>query len=322
MNKFIQLFHKVNGFLILKNYAKSKVLLYSLIMTLLLGIDKKSLEIVRLSVNNKLLKRLRKKYVYIQSDINSQENTSLDTNLQESRKVWVCWFQGIEHAPAIVQKCYESIKYYIKDREVILLTEENYSNYVTFPDYICDKVARNIISKTHLSDLLRLEILNRYGGTWIDATVYLTDELPRFMLDSPLFLFQNLKPGLDGHCISISSWFITAERRNPIINFVLMNLYSYWSKENYMLDYYLLHLYFQLAIEKYPKIWKKVVPYNNSTSHIILLRLNEQFDQLVWDSVVNQICIHKLSYKTICNSLQSETYLQHILENNYAEEIR
>ena len=30
------------------------------------------------------------------------------------------------------------------------------------------------ITKTHLSDLLRLELLIRYGGTWIDATVFCT----------------------------------------------------------------------------------------------------------------------------------------------------
>lgn len=319
MNKFIQLFRKFNGVKVLKNYAKSNVLLYSLFMTLLLGIDKKSLEIVRLSVSNKILKRLRKKYIYTSDNIDLSPQKVPDTDIQKNRKVWVCWFQGIEQSPSIVKKCYESIKYYIRDREIVLLTEDNYSNYVTFPDYICNKIERNIISKTHLSDLLRLALLSKYGGTWIDATVYLTDTPPDYMMNSELFLFQNLKPGLDGHCISVSSWFITAGKDNPIINFVLMNLYSYWEKKNYLLDYYIIHLYFQLAIEKYSELWKKVVPCSNSAPHIILLRLNEEFNQLIWDSVTEQTCVHKLSYKTICGNPHKGSYLEHILENNYAE---
>ena len=39
-----------------------------------------------------------------------------------------------------------------------------------------------------MSDLLRLELLTKYGGTWVDATVYFSDDnLPNFFFDSDLF---------------------------------------------------------------------------------------------------------------------------------------
>lgn len=41
-----------------------------------------------------------------------------------------------------------------------------------FPKYIEEKWKRGVITHTHMTDLLRLELLIRYGGTWIDATVF------------------------------------------------------------------------------------------------------------------------------------------------------
>ena len=89
----------------------------------------------------------------------------------------------------------------LSDRNVHILTEENYRDYVTFPPFIQQKIDSGVISKTHMSDLLRLELLIRHGGLWLDATVLCTSpEVPAYMTDCDLFLFQDLKPGFDGHC--------------------------------------------------------------------------------------------------------------------------
>jgi hypothetical protein len=37
-----------------------------------------------------------------------------------------------------------------------------------------EKYQKKIIDNTHFSDLLRLELLIKYGGTWIDASVLVT----------------------------------------------------------------------------------------------------------------------------------------------------
>lgn len=50
------------------------------------------------------------------------------------------------------------------------------------------------------------------------------------MLDSELFLFQCLKPGLDGHVTSVSNWFITSYSNNIIIKLTRNLLYEYWRK--------------------------------------------------------------------------------------------
>lgn len=302
MKKFIDIFNRVNGKEILRQYRKGNVLLYALLMAVLLGFDKKSLEILRLAVNNKLLKRFRKKYkAFVKTFKKKKEIQCFDRKEtiytdEYNKKIWLCWFQGMENAPEIVKSCYKSLQYYAK-REIIVITEENYINYVQFPDFIQKKIERTIISKTHMSDLLRLELLRKYGGTWVDATVFFTDTVPDYMLESDLFLFQNLKPGLDGHCISVSSWFITAVPGNLIIELTLELLYEYWRRNDKLVDYFIIHHFFQIAIEEYPDIWKKVLPVNNATPHILLLKLFDEYDERIWEGIKEQTAIHKLTHK-------------------------
>lgn len=297
MKQFLEIYKKVGGREILRQYRKSHVLVYALLQTLLQGFSKKSLEIVRLSVDKKILSKLRKSYkAFIRHYVQEHEAETLEK--KHADIIWTSWLQGMENAPHIVQKCYESVQNHIRGKEIVVITEENYSDYVTFPDFILDKYKSGIISKTHFSDLLRIELLAQYGGTWMDSTVYCTGEIEQNdMLDSELFLFQCLKPGLDGHCTAISSWLMTADSNHKIILLTRALLYEYWRKHDSLADYFLLHDFFQLAIEAYPEEWNKVIPFSNSTPHILLLRLFEEYDETIWNAVRKQTGFHKLTYK-------------------------
>lgn len=297
MSEFSKIFKKVNGTQQLKQYAKSGVLFFALLETAILGFSKKSLEIVRLAVNNRVYRRLKKKnQKFIAEYVRSHANENVEK--KHEKKIWIAWFQGMEQAPDVVKKCYESIRNQFADYEIVVITDENYTDYVTFPDYIMEKYRKGIITKTHFSDLLRIELLSGYGGTWMDATVFCSGgSVPAYMMESDLFMFQMLKPGLDGHCTSVSSWFITATSDNKIIRLVRALLYQYWEKANSLVDYFLVHDFFQMAIEAYPKEWKKVVPFSNSVPHILLLRLFEEYDQNIYESVTQMTPIHKMSYK-------------------------
>lgn len=296
MKSFIQLFNKVGGKEILCRYWRAHVLFFALLMTGILGISKKSLEIVRLAVNNRILGKMRKGYKPFITEYKNNNNETLQK--ERSNKVWIFWFQGINQAPTLVKKCYYSLQENLIGKEIILLTADNYKNYIQFPNYIQKKIDSGVITKTHMSDLLRLELLIKYGGTWVDATVLCTGkDYPQYIMDSDLFVFQCLKPGLDGHSTSISSWLMTACTNHPILLLTRELLYYYWAKHEKMTDYFLLHDFFQLAIEAYPETWKKVVPFSNSVPHILLLRLFEQYDENVWNGVKRQTCFHKLTYK-------------------------
>lgn len=300
MGNMKNLYKQSNGGVYLKQCLKNNTLGLAFSEVILLGITRKSLEITRNATEFLVYKRLKKQNrKFINDYLEKNEHVNLEHNHRNT--IWTIWLQGMENAPKIVQKCYESMKKNITNREIIVITENNYSNYVQFPDYIMEKYKKGIISKVHFSDLLRIELMARHGGTWLDGTVFISgkpeDYKQEYILDDDLFLFQTLKPGLDGHAASISSWLMTASSNNKIILLTRALLYNYWKTHNNALDYFILHIFFQIAIETYPEEWKKVVPFSNSIPHILLLRLFDNYDEKIWNALKNMSCFHKLSYK-------------------------
>ena len=298
MSDIKEIFKKVDGFRVLKEYAKSHVLFHAFLMTAIEGTSRKSLEIVRESVNNRIVNRLRKKY---NTYIANFKNTDIERKKlprEHSNKVWICWLQGIENAPEIVKKCYFSLRENLEDRDIVLLTEDNYRDWVSFPVHIQKKIEDGIITRTHMTDFLRLELLEHYGGTWIDATVFCSGKnIPDYIWNSDLFLYQIMKPGLDAHAQRTSTWFITSCTNHPIIILVKSLLYKYWEENNRMIDYFLIHDFIELAIEAYPDEWQKVIPTSSAIPHILLLRLDQSFNEQVWIATKAMTAFHKLSWK-------------------------
>ena len=58
------------------------------------------------------------------------------------------------------------------DHRVIILTEDNYKQYVNIPEWLEEKKNKGVISRTHFSDVLRLTLLSHYGGLWLDSTFF------------------------------------------------------------------------------------------------------------------------------------------------------
>lgn len=287
---------KQGGMKLIKQYASAGVLGTAIGQFLLLGKSRTALEILRLSTNLKVKRKLEKKYKSTLLNFDKQYDDSLDHNTSEY--VWICWFQGMNNAPEIVKKCYESVKRNMPDKKIVVITSDNISDYIEFPDYILEKWKAGYITHTHMTDLLRLELLIKYGGLWLDATVFVSDSnIEDYYSKSDLFFFQNLKPGRDGDCTYISSWLIGAKTNNKILLATRELCYEYWKKNTKMVDYFLLHDFMAIVLDYYEEDWKKVVPRDNATPHILLLRLFDEYDEDMWNAIKEQTHFHKLSYK-------------------------
>jgi len=71
----------------------------------------------------------------------------------------------------------------------------------------------------------------------------------------------------------------------------------------------LLHDFMAIVLDYYPDDWKKVIPRDNATPHILLLRLFDQYDEKMWRAIKEQTPFHKLSYKFSDNdALLPSTY--------------
>ncbi len=291
-------FKQQGGLKLIKQYLRNGTLFTAVVQFILLGKERTALEILRLSMQYKVKRKLEKKYRNIIEEYDKSAANPVARQL--SNKVWICWLQGMECAPDIVKKCYGSVKRNLTDRDIVLITAENLQQYVTFPDHIVEKWKKGVITNTHITDLLRLELLIRYGGMWLDATVFCSESennIPDYFFNSDLFFYQNLKPGRDGDGLYISSWLMSARTNNKVLIITRELCYEYWKNNNSMVDYYLLHTFISIVLDHYPEEWKAVVPRENATPHILLLRLFDQYNEQKWNAIKQQTPFHKLSYK-------------------------
>ena len=274
----------------------------------------------------------------------AERNSSRELKHEHSKVIWWCWLQGKEQAPQIVNACLNSLMREFKGSsvqevqglsdgyEIKVIDAENWKEYVELPDYIVKKWEKKQIPPALFSDLLRLELLIKYGGTWIDSTVLCTrfkgfeslssssgstsspsvQEFKKY-LEADLFLFQYTKQG--SIPVSISNWFISACSNNEVLMAVREMLYAYWKDYDCVLDYYIFHLFFAMISKEYPE-QIAAMPYGQSQNSLLLLHhWGEKFDQKKWDKLTSQVCFHKLAFRVGEDTKKNkESYYYHIIE--------
>ena len=273
-------------------------------------------------------------------------NSSRELKHEHPKVIWWCWLQEIEAAPPIVRACYNSLMREFKGSrvqdlsdgyEIKVIDAENWKEYIELPDYIVKKWEKKQIPPALFSDLLRLELLIKYGGTWIDSTVLCTgfkefnglssssgsssspsvQEFKKY-LEADLFLFQYTKQG--SIPVSISNWFISAHSNNEVLIALRDMLYAYWKDYDCVLDYYIFHLFFVVISKEYPD-QILAMPYGQSQNSLVLLHhWSEKFDQKKWDKLTSQVCFHKLAFRVSEETKKNKaSYYYHIL-NTYKDE--
>lgn len=311
MSNIIKKIKQYDGISFFKQMISNHLLYFTIINILLFGFSKKGLEITRSNIEFKMYKKLYKKYAHL------KDNISFSTNaMKDSDYVWICWLQGIENAPYLVKCCYQSVLKYFPHKHIVVITQNNYSDYIDIPQYIIEKWKKGIITHTHFSDILRTYLLCQHGGTWIDATVWLSsDKIPEVMYKSDLFVFQELKPARDAHTVIISSWYIHSKAQHPILMFVKEMIEEYWKYNKKLCDYFLFHYFFTIACNCFPEYWNNVPRFSNSLPHILLLELFNEYSESRFTDITNLSSIHKLSYKFDQSSFElKNTFYDKIFE--------
>ena len=228
-----------------------------------------------------------------------------------SNKVWWCWLQGEENAPDLCKANLNSLRKNLKGRDIIVITEDNWPDYIDLPDYIIEKYKKGIITRTHFSDILRVQLLVTHGGTWIDSSVLCTGYDEKFF-DKSLFVFNNfLKEDKSMVC---SSWFITSESNNQILTLTRDLLFEYWKRKKILINYYLFHIMFTIATEKYSDEWKKVPRFSNVPPHILQFEITEKYEKERWDEICKMSSIHKLTQKADFSRREKNSFYDYIID--------
>jgi hypothetical protein len=258
----------------------------------------------------KTIAHIKKRY----GDIIEKYNSSVDSidthNEEDSAKtirggagyqVWVCWLQGEENMPALVKMCYATLLKNADGHKINLITFDNYREFTDIPDYIIEKHKKNIIHNIQLSDIIRVFLLSKHGGLWIDATYYVSGKLPTF--DGLSFWTPKWNGGREQHPsgLYLESLLYCRYPNNVLTCFLRDIFVNYWKNENKLIDYLLLSASIECAYNNIKQVKDLIdaIPLAKRGFYDLYYSTHLEYDENEYKSLCGEIQFHKLTYKEI-----------------------
>lgn len=168
-------------------------------------------------------------------------------NEKNSKIIWTLWMQGYEHAPELVKCTIDSIRKFaeLNGFQFILLEKDTIEKYIEFPKLIKEKMNLGIIDYTKISDILRVSLLAKYGGTWVDATIYMSKDFDSSLLLQNYYTIKTGEMADYSPNISQNRWkgfFLSGN--SSLFGFTRDFFFEYYSRYDIAVDYLLDRLYF------------------------------------------------------------------------------
>jgi hypothetical protein len=119
------------------------------------------------------------------------------------------WHDGEDEAPEVARYCIDSWRKHNPDWDVRVLDSSSATDYVNI-DYVPAGTRLQLVA-----DALRLELLNRYGGVWADASCLCTAPLADWLINrlgEGFFAFE--RPGPDR---PLGNWFLASLPGSPLV---------------------------------------------------------------------------------------------------------
>lgn len=210
------------------------------------------------------------------------------------RYAWSCWWQGMEEAPDLIKACINSQKRYLpKETELIIITQDNYRDYVDFPQWLLDRVEDGRVTLTTFSDVIRASLLYKYGGIWLDSTILLTEALPPDFWDYDVFTIREFR-----YCLP----FMGGKSGQKFYRFLMEGFLYYYRNYEYTKYYLLVTYLLDIAMNQYPDVREKYdrLPAKSmGVSNIknfdsLSYHMHETYTPEVYRKYMEGIYIHKL----------------------------
>lgn len=267
----------------------------------------------RAKIKSRFAKHYLKKYVNDAVKYNSEK-----INIEENNIIWQYWHDGEENAPLLIKKCLESIREHMPNNKQIIISFNTIKDYVELPQRYYDLLEKGKISLAHFSDVLRVYLLNKYGGTWIDSTVYLTGKIPDNIMNSSFFVLQK-DPLKDNQENKMSCFFIHSKGYSEHIAMLKIILDTYWTENDFVINYFMFEHISTMLSDKTPVLqaeWEAMPYYNaKELTEPLQLKLFKDFDEQDWKELINNSSIHKLTYKKLISKTSGKSYYDYLINH-------
>ena len=199
------------------------------------------------------------------------------------RYIWLWWEQGWENAPEITKFTILSFKKYNPEWKIKLISKKNLFNFIEFKYkwlFNCEGAATR-------SDIVRILLLQKYGGVYSDAATFCCVNLDKFINKHNITDFW-------AHALNhfyktdryFSNWFMISTPNNYIINTFCEKYLKYIKKHPIKHPYLCFHYNFNELIDsnqKFKEFYKNVSKINGFENRIDTRILHLEMD----DNIIN-----------------------------------
>ena len=245
-----------------------------------------------------LVNYLEKNYGYI---IQKYKNSTKNDTQEPSNIIWSIWWQGEENAPEVVKACFASVRRHCGNKIFKVITEKNFRDYIELPEHIFKKVSDGVITLTHFSDILRFYLLSRYGGMWIDATIFTAADISAEIFERDYYVIRH-EENFHSYGVNRDRWITylqAAKKNNFLCSFGYDFLVEYWKERNFLIDYMLIDYAVELAYQNFPEVKNMLdsVPLNNPEIEGLRPLLNSKWDEKKFAALTSSTTFFKLTWK-------------------------
>jgi len=294
-------------------------------------------ERARISHDRAVKDFLTKKYLHL---IERHKNAVINNKTcpkvaPKDYRIYYCWLQGEENLPVLARCCYNSLKENSGAYKITFIDENNFSNYVDIPGYIFDKYKSGKMKPAHFTDVLRINLLESYGGLWLDSTILVTEPLENYkkFLKLPFFSQKYTHEKDNTHFITkgfgsysaYARWagFVqgTSVIHNPLYAFAKDFYNEYWRDFDELVDYVLMDFIIDIAYTNIPTVKKEIddCPINNKDVWTLSPYLNTPYETFPYEKVLKGNFLNKMSSRKQLD-LNAEGTVLKAIQRRYAPE--
>ena len=242
---------------------------------------------------------------YIQNELGNiikaykTKNEINGESIPASRNIWLLWWQGEDKMPPLVKACIDSTRRNANGAKVHLITKDNYQSYIDIPSYIIDKHKNVHVSFAQLSDIIRYTLLEKYGGLWLDATIYTGSPIPEEFFEYNYFIWHTEQAKTcfvqqdDYH-----GFIVGGKPHEKLVSFVRDMFFEYWKEHDVLVDYLMVDYLIYIAKQSFPDIRDEIDSLPKMSKRIYELKemLDQPYDKNKFEDLIHSCIFSKLDW--------------------------
>lgn len=231
------------------------------------------------------------------------DNSKILESEPVQEKIWTMWWQGEQNAPDVVRLCFASIRKHAGNASVTVLDKDNYSDYVTVPEHIRKRFEDGRMPIAVFADYIRVSLLEKYGGLWLDATILVSQDIPEDFYSRNFFTLHTRI--MDTPFISnnrIYCCVLGGRKGSSLYGYVRKSMEAFWAKYDTLVDYYLLDyiiMYGYLHNEEIKNLIDSL-PNTSETLYGIVDVLNKPKNENNIQRLMKENILSKLNWRIDC----------------------